>query len=244
MLCSFLNILQLVLSALFAAACAAPSNYAATPLIGHPGLVGHPQAYAHAVRPATISLPAPYKTSQQAPAVTSIHNPAPIVTEQIHLGQTSYISGHITQILKPAIPDFRIAVPTALKGTQSVNAPIVTVQKEVHTVDEPYPVEKPYNVPYDVIKPVQRIIEVPTAVHVPRPYPVAQPYPVQGETIVKKTYGAPVVRHHHSNVVAQPTLVAHHGYAAAPLAHHAYAAAPVAQHAYAVGAAPVAVVQY
>merc|ERR1711860_457367 len=106
-----------------------------------------------------------------------------------------------TQILKPAIPDFKIAVPTALKGTQTVNAPIVKVQKEIHTVDQPIPVEKPNPVPYDV------------------------PTPVQGHPIVKKVQGAPIVRHHHTNVVAQPAL--HH----APIAyagHHAAAIAPLA----------------
>merc|ERR1711962_770500 len=91
-------------------------------------------------KPAVISLPAPHVTVQKNPDVTTLHKPAPIITKQVHLGQTQYISGYNTQILKPAIPDFKIAVPTALKGTQTISAPIVTVQKEVHTVNEAVPV--------------------------------------------------------------------------------------------------------
>ena len=103
------------------------------------------------------------------------------------------------------------------------------VQKEIHTVDQPIPVEKPYNVPYDVIKHVERIVEVPTPVHVAKPVPYDVPTPVQGHPIVKKVQGAPIVRHHHTNVVAQPAL--HH----APIAyagHHAgFAPLAVAHHA-------------
>merc|ERR1711894_611760 len=48
------------------------------------------------------------------------HQTSPLGTNHLRLR-------HTTQILKPAIPDFKIAVPTALKGTQTVNAPIVKV---------------------------------------------------------------------------------------------------------------------
>ena len=58
-------------------------------------------------------------------------------------------------------------------------------------------------------------------------------FTISGEPIIQKVQGAPIVRHHHSNVVAQPALA----YAHAPAA--AYAHAPVA--AYAHHAAPVAV---
>merc|ERR1711971_407379 len=128
-----------VISALFASAIAAPQfpagtvglAHAAAPILGHP--VAHPLGYAaaaHAVQPAAISLPAPHTTQHKEPDVVTHHKPAPIITKEVHLGQTQYISGYATQILKPAIPDFKIAVPTALKGTQSVSAPIVTVQKK------------------------------------------------------------------------------------------------------------------
>jgi len=222
-----------VLSALFATAFGAP----AVPLLhAAPAGIAHATPLLHAApvaapiaAPAAISVPAPHFTQAKEADVTTIHKPAPIVTKQVHLGQSSYISGYATQILKPAIPDFKIAVPTALKGTQSVNAPIVKVQKEIHTVNEPVHVQKPYEVPYDVVKHVERIVEVPTPVHVAKPVPVEVPHPVAGEPIVKRIQGAPVVRHHHTNVVAQPAI-AHATYAhPAPIAAATYAhPAPVA----------------
>jgi hypothetical protein len=160
--------------------------------------------------------------------VVTHHKPAPIVTKQVHLGQTQYISGYATQILKPAIPDFKIAVPTALKGTQSFSAPIVTVQKEIHTVNEPVHVEKPYNVPYDVIKHVEKIIEVPTPYNVIKPYPVPQPYPVAGEPIIQKVQGAPIVRNHHHVAHAAPALGYAHAAPALGYAHHGLAGVPLA----------------
>merc|ERR1739844_478066 len=191
-----------VISALFASAIAAPQfpagtvglAHAAAPILGHP--VAHPVGYAaaaHAVQPAAISLPAPHTTQHKEPDVVTHH--------------------------KPALPDFKIAVPTALKGTQSVSAPIVTVQKEIHTVNEPVHVEKPYNVPYDVIKHVEKIVEVPTPYNVVKPYPVPQPYPVAGEPIIEKVQGAPIVRNHHHVAHAAPALgYAHPGLAGVPLA--------------------------
>ena len=162
-------------------------------------------------------LPAPHLTQQKLPDQTVVHKPEPIITKKVHLGQTTYVSGYATQILKPAIPDFKIAgkffcllsrlinnaiisaiscnftkfliilffsVPTALKGTVSHNAPIVHVEKEIHTVNQPVHVEKPYEVPYDVIKHVEKIIEVPTPVHVSVPVPVEVPHPVLGKNFI------------------------------------------------------------
>merc|ERR1712004_186413 len=220
-----------VISALFASAIAAPTATLlnAAPL-AHAGFAA-PLAHAGYAAPLLHAAPiaAPHVTQAKEADITTIHKPAPVITKQVHLGQTTYVSGHTTQILKPAIPDFKIAVPTALKGTQTVNAPIVKVQKEIHTIDQPIPVEKSYNVPYDVIKHVERIVEVPTPVHVAKPVPYDVPTPVQGHPIVRKVQGAPIVRHHHTNVVAQPAL--HH----APIAyagHHAgFAPLAVAHHA-------------
>merc|ERR1711963_154885 len=233
-----------VLSALFATAFGAP----AVPLLhAAPAGIAHATPLLHAApvaapiaAPAAISVPAPHFTQAKEADVTTIHKPAPIVTKQVHLGQTSYISGYATNILKPAIPDFKIAVPTALKGTVATNPAAVTVQKEIHTVNQPVPVEKPYNVPYDVIKHVEKVVEVPTPVHVAKPVPYDVPTPVVGEPIIQKVQGAPVVRHHHTNVVAQPALA--HTYAHAPVAAHAYAHAPVA--AYAHHAAPAVAVAH
>merc|ERR1719468_338010 len=214
-----------VISALFASALAAPApgNYAAVAPALAPGYAAAPvlaagyaagpawaAGYAAgpvvaAAAPVLAAAPAPHVTQTKAADVTTLHKPAPVVSKQTHFGQTSYISGYTSQILKPAIPDFKIAVPTALKGTQTITAPQVTVQKEIHTVNEPVHVEKPYNVPYHVIKPVEKIVEVPT------------PYPVAGEPIINKVQGAPIVRDHHHAAYAAPAL-AHAGYAAAPLA--------------------------
>ena len=110
------------------------------------------------------------------------------------------------------------------------NPAVVTVQKEIHTVNEPVHVEKPYNVPYDVIKHVEKIVEVPTPVHVVKPVPYDVPTPVVGEPIIHKTVGAPVVRHHHHAHVAQPALAYGHGYGLGHLGHlgHPALAAPVA----------------
>merc|ERR1712003_3166 len=211
-----------VLSALFASALAAPAAQhvaiAGAPVVAAhaaPIAAAHPVAYAHAPLAIEAPLPAPHVTQAKEADVTTIHKPAPIVTKQVHLGQTSYISGYATNILKPAIPDFKIAVPTALKGTVATNPAAVTVQKEIHTVNQPVPVEKPYNVPYDVIKHVEKVVEVPTPVH--------------GEPIIQKVQGAPVVRHHHTNVVAQPHLAYAHAPVAA-YAHHAAPAVAVAHH--------------
>merc|ERR1712142_1333274 len=109
-----------------------------------------------------------------------------------------------TRILKPATPHLPIAIPTVLKGTQTVNAPIVKVQKEIHQVQDPVYVNKPFDAPYDA------------------PYNVPVPVPVQGETIVRKTVAAPVVTqsHHVQQAVAAPAALGY-GYAAAqPIAHY------------------------
>merc|ERR1739844_215425 len=207
-----------VISALFASAIAAPTATvlpAGTVALPHAAHLAHPLGYAHAapavgyahgVAPAAISLPAPHVTQTKEPDVTTLHKPEPIITKKVHLGQTQYISGYATEILKPAIPDFKIAVPTALKGTQSVGAPIVTVQKEIHTVNEPVHVEKPYNVPYDVPKHVEQIVEVPTPYNVIKPVAYLIPIPVVGEPIIQKVQGAPIVRNHHHVAHAAPAL--------------------------------------
>merc|ERR1719244_189728 len=221
-----------VLSAVIATAAAAPTELVATPnlALASPALVGAGFAgYAHvaAPAPAPISLPAPYTTSEVVGAdAVSISQAPQQISKEVHYGQQTYVAGYNSEILKPAIPEISIAVPTALKGTQQVNAPVVKVQKEAYIVNEPVHVEKPYAVPYDVIKHVEKIVEVPTAVHVAKPYAVPQPFPVRGEDIVKVTRTEPVVRHTH---------LGHHGfagpYAAAPLAPLAAPAATfVAQH--------------
>merc|ERR1712029_121679 len=180
---------------------------AAAPVVPHA-----PVAYA---QPAA---PAPYTTATQGAGVTTVHQPAPVVTKQVHLGQTSYVSGYATKIHKPATPHLPIAVPTVLKGTQTVNAPVVKTQTEIHNVQSPVFVERKVDAPYDAPFYTQKIVEVPTPVHVDAPYNVAVPVAVQGEPIIKKTVAAPVVTHSH-HVNAAPAAVGYAGHlAAAPVA--------------------------
>merc|ERR1712228_177845 len=173
-----------------AAAAAAPVAYGAEHYSAGPVVPHAPVAYA---QPAA---PAPYTTATQGAGVTTVHQPAPVVTKQVHGGQTSYVSGYATKIHKPATPHLPIAVPTVLKGTQTVNAPIVKTQTEIHNVQSPVFVERKVDAPYNVAVPVA----------------------VQGEPIIKKTVAAPVVTHSH-HVNAAPAAVGYAGHlAAAPAA--------------------------
>merc|ERR1712141_4595 len=195
--------------------------------IAAPALAAAPVAVA-APAPAPISVPAPYTTSHVAgPDTVSVHVPEPIVTKKIEYGTRPYIAAYDTTVLKPVLGDIDIAVPTALKGTVSHNAPITRVSKEPFVVNEPVPVEKPYNVPYEVLKHVTNTVKVPTPVHVDAPYNVPVPTPVQGEPIIQKVTGPARVIHTHENRVAPAVhtgaVVAHGAYA-----HGAYAAAPAA----------------
>merc|ERR1712198_774298 len=141
---------------------------------------------------------------------TTVHQPAPVVTKQVHLGETSFVSGYATRILKPATPHLPISVPTVLKGSVAYNAPIVKEQIEVHQVQNPVLVERRVEVPYDVPVYKENIVQVPT--------------PVAGEPIIKRTQAAPVVTHS-QHVVDGGVLPAVH---AGHVAHGAYAAAPAA----------------
>merc|ERR1719365_504030 len=142
---------------LIASACAAPSGVLLNGALGHAGLVGaHAIGYAAApavaVAPAVaaapaVSLPAPYATETQAAGVTTYAQPAPVVTKQVHYGQTSYVSGHSTHIHKPPTPFLPISVSPYLRNTESVNAPIVKTETEIHTVNEPVYVERRVEVP-------------------------------------------------------------------------------------------------
>merc|ERR1711970_291473 len=189
-------------------------HYSAGPVVPHA-----PVAYA------APPAPAPYTTATQGPGVTCVHQPASVITKQVHLGQTSYISGYATKIHKPATPHLPIAVPTVLKGTHTVNAPIVKTQTEIHNVQDPVFVERKVDAPYDAPFHTVKIVEVPTPVHVDAPYNVPYPVAVQGEPIIKKSVAPAVVTHsHHVNAapavaaVAAPAVAGYAGYAAAPVA--------------------------
>ncbi len=216
---------------MFAAACAAPSNYEVAPV----ALAAAPVAVAAA--PA-VSVPAPYTTTHVAgaPSETVVQPPA-VVRKQLHFGQTPFVSGYAAAIHKPPTPRLPIAVPTALKGTVATNAPIVSVVKEPHVVNEPYPVEKRVQVPYDVPVLKEQIVEVPVPVHVDKPYGVPHPVPVQGAPIVNVRRGPALVQRTHTAIQAQP-IIKHTAIAAAPLAAAPLAAAPLA--AAPLAAAPLA----
>merc|ERR550534_73884 len=213
----------------------APSNIlnAGLPLAGNLALahagyaaVGAAPVAAVAAAPAVVDntvyaaahapvLPAPYTTQTQAAGVTTVHQPEPIVTKSVQYGQTSYVSGHQTRMLKPQTPHLPIQVSTALKGSVSYNAPIVKTQEEIHTFNVPNPVERRVEVPYDVPVYKENIVRVDQPYPVDRPYEVRVPVAVQGETIVKNTYAEPIHTASHENVhVANPAVYA----AAAPAA--------------------------
>merc|ERR1711883_46575 len=117
-----------------------------------------------------ISVPAPYSTQHvSGPDAVSVHQPPPVVTKKIEYGTRPYVAAYDTTVIKPVLGDLDIAVPTALKGTVSHNAPITRVSKEPFVVNEPVPVERPYNVPYEVLKHVTKHVDVPTPVHVDAP---------------------------------------------------------------------------
>jgi len=208
-------------------------HYSAGPIVPHA-----PVAYA------APAAPAPYATHTQGAGVTTVHQPAPVVTKQVHLGQTSYVSGYATKIHKPATPHLPIAVPTVLKGTHTVNAPIVKTQTEIHNVQDPVFVERKVDAPYDAPFYTQNIVEVPTPVHVDAPYNVPYPVAVQGEPIIKKSVAPAVVTHSHHVNAAAPAVA---GYAAAPAVagyagYAGYAAAPAVAGYAGYAAAPVAAI--
>merc|ERR1712242_349625 len=169
-----------------------------------------------------ISVPAPYSTQHvSGPDAVSVHQPPPVVTKKIEYGTRPYVAAYDTTVIKPVLGDLDIAVPTALKGTVSHNAPITRVSKEPFVVNEPVPVERPYNVPYEVLKHVTKHVDVPTPVHVDAPYNV----PVPGEPIIQKVVGPAKVIHSHENRIA-PAV--HTGAVYGGTYGHGIAAAPVA----------------
>merc|ERR1711883_36812 len=75
-----------------------------------------------------ISVPAPYSTQHvSGPDAVSVHQPPPVVTKKIEYGTRPYVAAYDTTVIKPVLGDLDIAVPTALKGTVSHNAPITRV---------------------------------------------------------------------------------------------------------------------
>merc|ERR1712218_743118 len=73
------------------------------------------------------------------PDAVSVHQPPPVVTKKIEYGTRPYVAAYDTTVIKPVLGDLDIAVPTALKGTVSHNAPITRVSKEPFVVNVPVP---------------------------------------------------------------------------------------------------------
>merc|ERR1712173_529182 len=82
------------------AVAAAPVAYGAEHYSAGPVVPHAPVAYAEP------AAPAPYTTATQGAGVTTVHQPAPVVTKQVHYGQTSYVSGYATKIHKQLPPIF------------------------------------------------------------------------------------------------------------------------------------------
>ena len=233
------------MSAVIAGAAAAPTYDAGVaPLVASAPLVAAPAPVAYAqhqvVAPAAISVPAPYSTEHiQGPDAVSIEAPAPIVTKSLSYGKKQFVSGHISQIHKPAIPDFRIQVPTALKGSITQTAPVVKHATETHVVNQPVAVERRVEVPYDVPVYKEVIHEKPVAVPVVKHVPVKHPVAVRGHDIIQNVQGAPIVHRTHEHVHhAQAVAV---GYAQTAVATPAVGYAHTAVAAPAVGYAQAAV---
>merc|ERR1711997_1381242 len=118
--------------------------------LGYAGYAAAPAVAPVNIPAPAISVPAPYSTSHvSGPDAVSVHQPPPVVTKKIEYGTRPYVAAYDTTVIKPVLGDLDIAVPTALKGTVSHNAPITRVSKEPFVVNEPVPVERPYNVPYE-----------------------------------------------------------------------------------------------
>merc|ERR1712244_201788 len=116
-------------------------GYAAAPAaglglagVGYAGIAAAPAIAAApvaAVAAAPVNIPAPYSTQHvSGPDAVSVHQPPPVVTKKIEYGTRPYVAAYDPTVIKPVLGDLDIAVPTALKGTVSHNAPITRVSKE------------------------------------------------------------------------------------------------------------------
>merc|ERR1712226_1694759 len=131
-----------------AAPAVAGLGYAAAPAaglglagVGYAGIAAAPALAAApvaAVAAAPVNIPAPAITQHvSGPDAVSVHQPPPVVTKKIEYGTRPYVAAYDTTVIKPVLGDLDIAVPTALKGTVSHNAPITRVSKEPFVVNEP-----------------------------------------------------------------------------------------------------------
>ncbi|CAB4055702.1 unnamed protein product [Lepeophtheirus salmonis] len=234
---------------LFATACVAvPTNYYPAGPHAGPYAAHHAAPYA-AYHAAPYAVPAPITKVHQGPGSTSVHQAPAQVSEQVHLGQTSYVANVHHEIIKPPAPHFPIAVSKVLKPKTTINPVVSKTVTETHVVNKPVPVEKKVEVPYDVPVYETVIKEVEQPYAVPKHVEIPVPTPVLGKPIIKEVVGAPIVKNVHTAVhhgIGYTAGYAGHGYAAGYAGHgypagyagHGYAAgypAGYAGHGYAAG---------
>ncbi|KAF0312807.1 hypothetical protein FJT64_016521 [Amphibalanus amphitrite] len=115
------------------------------------------------------------------------------VTKTVHYADEQVVTGHTTNIIKPAIAAPAIAAPRTLVGKTVTNPATVSVRKYAAEVKTVNPVPAPYDVPYDVPQPYA----VPTPVH-------TAPVEVRKRVYAAPAYAAPA----YTSVVAAPAAVA------------------------------------
>merc|ERR1711962_747032 len=138
------------------AAAAAPIAYGAEHYSAGPVVPHAPVAYAEP------AAPAPYTTATQGAGVTTVHQPAPVVTKQVHLGQTSYVSGYATKIHNVQSPVFVERKVDAPYDAPFYTQKIVEVPTPVH-VDAPYNVAVPVAVQGEPI--IKKTVAAPVVTH-------------------------------------------------------------------------------
>merc|ERR1711970_1548471 len=140
---------------------AVAGTYAGLGLAGVHGL-GYAAAPVAGVAPVAAAAAAPIAYGAEHYSAGPVVPHAPVAYAQ-PAAPAPYTTA--TKIHKPATPHLPIAVPTVLKGTHTVNAPIVKTQTEIHNVQDPVFVERKVDAPYDAPFHTVKIVEVPTPVH-------------------------------------------------------------------------------
>ena len=138
------------------------------------------------VKPVSYAAPA---IAYSAPTVVRQEVEIP-VTKTVHYADEQVVTGHTTNIIKPAIAAPAIAAPRTLIGKTVTNPATVSVQKYAAEVKTINPVPRPYDVPYDVPQPYA----VPTPVH-------TAPVEVRKRVYAPAAYAAPTL------VAAAPAAV-------------------------------------
>ena len=135
------------------------------------------------VKPVAVAAPVTYAApavAYSAPTVVRQEVEVPVV-KTVHYADQQVVTGHTTNIIKPAIAAPAIAAPRTLIGKTITNPATVSVQKYAAEVKTLNPVAQPYDVHYDVPEPYA----VPTPVH-------TAPVEVRKRVYAPAAYAAPV----------------------------------------------------